>query len=791
MQGFRQYKKYFIIIITLILLTIFGILFSIRELSRGQVELSRETIKFQVISLFETIVLFRGWSAEHGGVYVKQEGSLKPNPYLENNQIKSESGDIFIRINPAWMTRQVLEYANLHNTENHYYKITSLNPKNPENKPDNFETKALTYFSQHKGEKYFFEFSTENPSLLHFMGALYMEASCIPCHKGDIVGDVRGGIRITVPIDQFRKKEEDIQQHETRIIILILALVGWASVFTLILFRIIFQHQNKISFMNKNLQNRVIKRTKKINDLYEKEKYLHEIMNIIASVNKQIISMHSMETLIDQICTILISHRQIDYVWIYLKNNSHPYRHYHSPDDNQTILNTFISRKGKSESIFYPALKCIKKSEKIVINDLLLDYEVTHWLDKIRQTGFRSSASFPLKAKGNKFSFGSISVFSREKNSFAEQEIAMLLELSGDLGFAIDAFQKRRDIARMKQEKIKNYDETIFSFIQLVEERDSYTAGHSVRVARYATIVATEMGLKKHQIEMLGQAAILHDLGKIGTPDSILLRPGKLSDLEFDLVKLHVLSGYNVLSKVNLYKDLSEIIKYHHERHDGRGYPSGVSGENIPLLSQILSVADAFDAMTTDRVYHDRLLKKDAIAEIKKNSGTQFNPNVARYAANALSKIEIDAASRPFPESELDKKRFSFFFNDSLTELYNEAYFFIIMKNHAKLSAYRNVCFLSLKNFTAYNKNYGWDMGNELLIAFSNQLKSTFEGSLLFRVKGDDFIIISSYNATTIKNKVKNISLTREQMISIKTTVLSLKSSVVNNLNKKTLNEIF
>ncbi|KJS78757.1 MAG: hypothetical protein JL56_00720 [Desulfotomaculum sp. BICA1-6] len=169
---------------------------------------------------------------------------------------------------------------------------------------------------------------------------------------------------------------------------------------------------------------------------------------------------------------------------------------------------------------------------------------------------------------------------------------------------------------------------TIELLADVVDRRDTYTASHSSRVANYAEKIAQEMGLPYEQVENLGMAGRVHDLGKVAVDDSILQKPERLSDNEFRLMKTHPETGYNILSPLDMYKDLLSYVLCHHERMDGKGYPQGLSGHNIPLGARILAVADSFDAMTSDRVYRGAMSGEEAVEELVANKGKQFDPEV-------------------------------------------------------------------------------------------------------------------------------------------------------------------
>ncbi len=173
-----------------------------------------------------------------------------------------------------------------------------------------------------------------------------------------------------------------------------------------------------------------------------------------------------------------------------------------------------------------------------------------------------------------------------------------------------------------------NIIDTFKSLITSIHLRDHYTERHSVHVTELAVKTAEVLRCSEKQIESLKIAAVLHDIGKIAIPDKILLKEGRLTDEEYAVIKDHPVIGENILKPVTLMDFERKIIRHHHERWDGKGYPDGLSGDDIPLLSRILSVADSFDAMTTDRPYR-RALKKDiAIGELRKNCNIQFDKNI-------------------------------------------------------------------------------------------------------------------------------------------------------------------
>lgn len=186
--------------------------------------------------------------------------------------------------------------------------------------------------------------------------------------------------------------------------------------------------------------------------------------------------------------------------------------------------------------------------------------------------------------------------------------------------------------------KLKHsYRETVTAASAAIDTRDAYTAGHSRRVADIACKIGKELELEDSQLECLELAAMFHDIGKIGVPDKILNKPGRLDEEEYKKIQEHSLLGYNILRKIEFLSPMLPAILYHHERPDGKGYPEGLTGDRIPIGASIIAIADTYDAMTSDRPYRTALSHESAIEELKKYSGTQFE----KVVVDAFLKIDI------------------------------------------------------------------------------------------------------------------------------------------------------
>ncbi|MBR4953469.1 MAG: HD domain-containing protein [Oscillospiraceae bacterium] len=183
--------------------------------------------------------------------------------------------------------------------------------------------------------------------------------------------------------------------------------------------------------------------------------------------------------------------------------------------------------------------------------------------------------------------------------------------------------------------------QTIATITRIVDAKDHYTDDHSARVANYSAHIARELGWAEHDIDKLYNAALLHDIGKIGIQDSILKKIGRLEDSEYEVMKTHTSIGAEILSGLSFIDGAVEGALYHHEKYDGSGYPFGLRGETIPLHARIICIADAFDAMNSDRAYRKRCNEEYIISELKRCRGTHFDPHLVDVLFACLEKRDI------------------------------------------------------------------------------------------------------------------------------------------------------
>jgi putative nucleotidyltransferase with HDIG domain len=296
-----------------------------------------------------------------------------------------------------------------------------------------------------------------------------------------------------------------------------------------------------------------------------------------------------------------------------------------------------------------------------------------------------------------------------------------------------------------------NYEKTLASMVEMIEQRDTYTAGHSKRVAEYSTLIAQEMGYSQSECDLIYQAGILHDVGKIGTPDAVLLNPKALNNIEYKLIQGHVSISYKLLKSIPMFKSLAEIAYSHHERYDGKGYPRGLKGKEIPPLARIMIIADSFDAMTTNRIYKSRKTVQEGLQEIKRLSGMQYDPEVVPSALVALKDVVIDENVNQLPQTKLEEERFAYFYKDTLSDAYNQNYLDIVLMKNTHEKFFSHMLIVSLKGFSKFNKEYGWAKGDQILIRIGNELVKSFRHAYVFRIFGDDFVLMDNREFEKLK----------------------------------------
>ena len=310
-------------------------------------------------------------------------------------------------------------------------------------------------------------------------------------------------------------------------------------------------------------------------------------------------------------------------------------------DDESGILDTlgvFLEKEGYTFTGITDPIEAIERVKTEHFDLMLLDFIMTpvHGDQVVEEIRKFNKDLYILLLTGHKDLAPPLDTIKRldiqgycEKSDKMDQ--LLLLVESG-----IKAVAQMNLIRQINEELKDTYDkleqaymESIETLRFTVEAKDPYTRGHSDRVSEYSVLIGKKLGLSESDLKILKLGGLFHDIGKIGVPDSILLKESKLTDDEYSEIKNHPTIGAHILSNATIFRDILPIVKHHHERYDGNGYPGKLKGEDIPYLARIAAVADSFDAMTSKRTYRDSLPLDVVKSEIERCKGTQFDPAIA------------------------------------------------------------------------------------------------------------------------------------------------------------------
>ncbi len=290
-------------------------------------------------------------------------------------------------------------------------------------------------------------------------------------------------------------------------------------------------------------------------------------------------------------------------------------------------------RKVKLEKGKGIASHVAKTGESLIIDDAQHDPRVFKAADKASGFVTRNIICTPVISKDQ--IIGVLEGINKKNGKFDDDDLKLINSLANYVAVAIEN-------ARLFENLRDTFHTTAVALAETIELRDPYTGGHTQRVKDYSVMIGQHMGFNENDIESLKLAAIFHDIGKIGVRDNVLHKNGRLDPEELKHMNKHSDYGADLLQKVPQLKNIIPGIRGHHERYDGNGYPANLKNGDIPLIARIITVADTFDAMTTDRPYRKGLTTETAMEELKKHSGTQFDPEVADifislYKEGALS----------------------------------------------------------------------------------------------------------------------------------------------------------
>lgn len=277
--------------------------------------------------------------------------------------------------------------------------------------------------------------------------------------------------------------------------------------------------------------------------------------------------------------------------------------------------------------------RVVKSGKPYIINDLRKDknYKYPYYA---MQKGHRSLITVPLVQKDK--IIGVLSIYNTKVGQYTQEDVKLLSMFASQAAIAIEN-------ARLFEQAESGYLNTIRTLSNIIDAKDSQTFGHSERVMEHCMGIAQELKLSDHEKDVLKYAGLLHDIGKIGIDVGILRKPSKLSRDEWKVMAMHPVVGSGIVEQIGFLDDLAPIILHHHERYDGKGYPSKLKKGRIPLAARILAVVDAYESMVSDRPYRKALSTKKIRQELLECAGTQFDPDIVKIFLKTLNKKKAPA----------------------------------------------------------------------------------------------------------------------------------------------------
>lgn len=267
-----------------------------------------------------------------------------------------------------------------------------------------------------------------------------------------------------------------------------------------------------------------------------------------------------------------------------------------------------------------------EQRQPVWIGDLWTPSSAMQSLHRFDKLGFQTYLAIPVIGRNE--AVGAIEFLWREHRTRDSHVETFLMRIARQLALSMERATLLKDLRHANQDILNSYNSVFKSLTQILGLRDHETEAHTQRVSQLTMRLVQSIGLPSEQWGAIQKGALLHDIGKLGIPDAILLKPGSLTDSEYRMMQLHVTYGYSILSSITHARQTLDIVLYHHERWDGKGYPDGLRGEQIPEVARLFAVVDVYDALTSDRPYRTAWLPSQAMEYLKKEAGAQFDPGM-------------------------------------------------------------------------------------------------------------------------------------------------------------------
>ncbi len=344
-----------------------------------------------------------------------------------------------------------------------------------------------------------------------------------------------------------------------------------------------------------------------------------ETLRVMNEIDKSILASSDAREVLETVAQMVVSLIPCDRVTVGLVAQGREGFEYKAGFGTQVAKGTFVPFTDTS------AAEVVRTGRVQYTHDLSTEGEPLKVERILLEEGYHSHVRFPLFVKGE--TIGVLSVGSRQVAAFHPDQVATLEKLAAQIAVALEN-------ARLVTEMKELFFGIVGALSTALDAKSPWTAGHSQRVTQYSLAIAKEMGIGEKNLKDLELAGLLHDVGKIGTYDIILEKPGRLTEEELRTMRMHPLKGAEILGSIKYMTEITPAIRHHHEFYNGEGYPEGLKGEAIPLISRILAVADTVDAMGADRPYRRGRSREEIIAELQRCSGSQFDPKVVEAFLN-------------------------------------------------------------------------------------------------------------------------------------------------------------
>ena len=325
--------------------------------------------------------------------------------------------------------------------------------------------------------------------------------------------------------------------------------------------------------------------------------------------------------------------------WVGMVKDKQITARFHTGDGGDYIQNIDISIDPARQTAWGPNGTAVLTGQHVICNDFINDPRTVPWRDRASRYGWKSSAAFPLTCHGERV--GALTLYSDTTGYFGTEEARLLDDLAQTTSFALERFADQRERQRLNGDLKISHLHLVRSLGRAGEYRDNETGAHILRMSHFCQILAETAGHSQEFGTLILHASPMHDVGKIGIPDSILLKPGKLTPEEFDIMKTHSRIGAEIIADANdpLLNMARTVALTHHEKWDGTGYPNSIQGTDIPLEGRIAALCDVFDALTSDRCYKAAWPVEQALAHINENAGSHFDPALVQAFQAALPQI--------------------------------------------------------------------------------------------------------------------------------------------------------